>query len=142
MRDNGFEMEDPTVDAEGNLQFGRPADGFDIDRDAAQAAFDECGDMLDGVSLGFEDVDNTEFQDSVLAWASCMRDNGYPMDDPDFTAFGPGAAGGDDDGQGDGRVGGGPFGDIDQDDPAFQSAMSVCEDLIQGGFGAQPGGDN
>ncbi len=135
MRDNGFDMEDPTVDAEGNLQFGRPGGGNDdIDRDAAEAAFGECGDMLDGVALGFGEIDNTEFQDSILEWAGCMRDNGYEIDDPDFTAFGPGAGGGR-------AEGGGPFGDIDQDDPAFQSAMSACEDLLAGGFGQRPGGN-
>ena len=48
-------------------------------------AFEECGDLLDGLNLGFQDRDLTEFQDTFLeCCAECMRDNGIEMDDPDF----------------------------------------------------------
>ena len=44
--------------------------------------------MLEGVTLGRQQRDLTEFQDTFLEFASCMRDNGYDMPDPDFSNFG------------------------------------------------------
>jgi len=131
LRDNGIDIEDPTVDADGNLQV-QPPRGFGspgFDQDAALAALDECEDLLEGVSLGFDDPGNTGLMDTLLAFASCMRDNGYDMDDPDLSSFSPGS------GDGDGPE---PFGDIDPDDPAFISASAVCGDILVnlGGFGA------
>lgn len=141
MRDNGFDIDDPTVDAEGNVQLQPPDDIRDEDFDlaAAQEALENCEDLLGGVTLGFGRADDAEFEDSLLAWAGCMRDNGYHVDDPDFTAIGPGGGG---DGQGGGPPGGGPFGNLDQDDPAFQTAMSACEDLLPGFGGVGAGGNN
>jgi len=133
LRDNGIDIEDPTVDAAGNLQV-QPPKGFGspgFDQDDALAALDECEDLLEGVSLGFEDPGNTGLMDTLLAFASCMRDNGYDMDDPDLSSFTPGSG----DGDGDGPE---PFGDIDPDDPAFIAASAVCGDILAnlGGFGA------
>ena len=131
LRDNGIDIEDPTVDAAGNLQI-QPPKGFGspgFDQDAALAALGGCEDLLEGVSLGFDDPGNTGLMDTLLAFASCMRDNGYDMDDPDLSSFSPGS------GDGDGPE---PFGDIDPDDPAFIAASAVCGDILAnlGGFGA------
>lgn len=74
-------------------------------------------------SSGCQDRD-----DALLAYAQCMRENGYPMDDPDLSRSGPGS--------------GGAFGDLDRDDPKFQEADDVCrpETLGDGGFGGGGGG--
>lgn len=145
MRDAGVDMEDPTVDADGNLGFGAfrgpgqdaeqtgPPEGF-------REAIDQCQPLLDGLELGFGRGDETDLQDTMLEYAQCMRDNGYAMDDPDFSNFGPGS--GDD---GERAPGGGPFGGVDFDDPAFQTAQSACEDVLGGfgpGGGARPGADS
>lgn len=146
MRDEGVDMEDPTVDADGNLGFGAfrgpgqdgeqtgPPEGF-------REAIDQCRPMLEGLELGFGQGDETELQDTLLEYAQCMRDNGYAMDDPDLSNFGPGSG----DEGGERGPGGGPFGDVDFDDPAFQTAQSACEDVL-GGFGpggrARPGTDS
>jgi len=144
MRDNGVDIEDPTVDADGNLQFGgfrpRPGDGSgDVDRDAVQAAMEACGDLIDGVALGFGgrgDFDITGMQDTLVEYAACMRENGYDMDDPDFSARGPGSGGG---------GGGGPFSEINPDDPDFVAAQEICQSILGDTFpgaggGPRPGG--
>ncbi len=137
MREQGVDMADPTVDADGNVQIQPPQGagaGADFDFDEIQPAFEECQSFLEDVTLGFQDADLTELQDDLLEFAACMRDNGYDMDDPDLSAFGAGGGGG-----GDGPPAGGPFGEIDQDDPAFQAASAACQDILAGvGFG--PGG--
>jgi hypothetical protein len=152
MRENGVEMEDPTVDADGNVIPGRPTDLPENDEDGGvqirrgelgeelQAAFEECGDLLEGTSFGFTPEDQTELQDQLLELAQCLRDQGLDVADPDLSntpSGGPGE--------------GGPFG-IDFQDPEIQAALEQCEEFLpnfggeQGGgprFGAAvPGGDD
>ena len=147
MRENGLEIEDPTVDAEGNLEFrfrgGAGPQDATFDREAAQAARSACSGLLEGVALGFGRGDLTELQDNLFDFAACMRDNGYDMPDPDFSNFGGGGGGGS------GEPGAlvGPFGDIDQSDPDFEAAAEACSEILAGfgrvggpGRGASPGG--
>lgn len=129
MRENGVDMADPTVDADGNLQLGRPGNLDPADRGSiedTQAAREACAEYLDGVDLGFQERDQTELQDQILEFTTCMRENGYEdMPDIDFGRGGaPGAAGG-------------GLADVDQDDPDYQAAFEVCGDVLAG-FG--PGG--
>ncbi len=137
MRDNGVDMEDPTVDADGNIRLnfrGNAAPGEEgFDREAVRAAQDACAEYREALSFGFEDRDNAEFQDQILEFAACMRDNGYDMADPDFSSFGPGGEGG----SGDGPRG--PFGAIDPEDPAFQAGLEACQDILSG-FGPDGAG--
>ncbi len=136
LRENGIDIEDPTVDADGTLEFrfrgGATPGDADFDREAARAARDACADNLEGVTLGFGRGDNTEFQDMLFEYAACMRDNGYEMPDPDFGNLTPGGGG---DEPGTFR---GPFADIDPDDPDFVTASEACGDILSG-FG--PGGN-
>lgn len=136
MREHGVDMEDPTVDADGTIEFGFRSGsgqaGGDIDREALRSARDECGEHLESVTLGFRRGDDSELQDTLFAYAQCMRDNGYQMDDPDFSSFGPGSEGD----EAEPRFG--PFGVIDPEDPAFQAAQEACEEILAG-FGPAPG---
>lgn len=137
MRDNGVDMEDPTVDADGNVRLnlrGNAAPGEEgFDREIVGAAREACSEYLDELSFGFENRDNAEFQDQILEFASCMRENGYDMADPDFSSFGPGGEG--DEGEGPR----GPFGAIDPEDPAFQAGLEACQDILSG-FGPDGAG--
>jgi len=128
LRDEGLDVEDPTVDADGNLRPPRPRDVANLDREQARTAFDACSDYLQDVTFGFDGADQTERQDQLLEYAVCMRDNGYDMPDPDLTRSGT-----------PGQGGGGPFGELDLNDPAFQSAQTACSDIF-GGTGPIPGG--
>lgn len=135
MREQGVDMEDPTVDADGNLTLGFRAGGAgDVDFETVEAARQECEVHLEGVTRGFRRGDDTEFQDTLLEFAQCMRDNGIDMPDPDFSSFGPGNS---DEGE-PGAVRG-PLGELDPNDPQFEDAMEACEELLPG-FGRGPGG--
>lgn len=141
LRDNGIDVEDPTVDADGNLRFSRPSNLESIDREQMRVARDACAPILEKVALSFGNIDRTQIEDTLYEYAACMRENGYDMPDPDFSSFGtPGS------GSGDGRPRG-PFGDsIDPNDPAFIAANEVCQDIFTqlpgflGGGGRGPGG--
>ena len=93
MRENGIDIEDPTVDADGSLEFrfragSGPQDG-NFDREAAQAARDACSDLLEGVTLGLIVPTSRRFRIICSKYASCMRENGYDMADPDFSGSPP-----------------------------------------------------
>ena len=162
MREQGIDMPDPQVSADGgvSVQIGGSAtvdddddaaddgaqQGAPPDRDAFEAARDECGDppMLGGE---ISEEDRAEMEAMGLEFAECMRDNGVEdFPDPDFSATGPGAGPMtraerfDDDDDADGEVSGevvaGPFGVIELDDPEVQAAFETCQDDV--GFG--PGG--
>lgn len=132
MRDEGIDIPDPTVDADGNVRLGFRGGagggaGGAVDREALRAGFAACGELIEGVAQRFRQVDQTAREDQLLAFAQCVRDNGYEdMPDPDVTALGPGQ-------------GGGPFGQLARDDPDFQAAAEACQDLLAG-FGQGPGG--
>ncbi len=131
LRDQGIDVPDPTMDADGNVRLERPAgaqEDPDFDRDAFRAAREACDEHLENVTLGFRGEDRTEIEDQLLEFAECVRENGYDMPDPDFSAT-PGAGGG-----------GGPFGGIDRSDPVFQAAAESCSDSLPGvGRGGGPG---
>lgn len=135
MRDQGIDMEDPTVDANGNIGFGGFGGGDGPPPEGIREAALECEDFLDGLQLFGRDFDLTELEDTVLEFAQCMRDNGYDMPDPDFSSFAQPPA------DGEGGEGGravGPFGDIDFTDPDFVAAQEACEDILAE-FGRGPG---
>jgi hypothetical protein len=144
MRDNGVDMEDPTLDENGNFQMVRPSGGgeggaFDpADREAMQAASEACSQYLEGITQQFDRPDMTEMQDMLLEYAQCMRDNGVDMEDPDFTA---------DEGGGMGTGGrlGFDMSQYDTSDPVFQAASEACQEIfgssgLPGMMGGGPGG--
>ncbi len=125
IRSEGFDIADPTVDADGNVILPRgdaqgqgPPAGFAEARDA-------CAEHLDGVTLGFRSGDQTERQDQLLEFSACMRDNGYDLPDPNFSEAG----------------GRGLLQQVDQNDPAYQAAFAECDDIL-GGFGGGARGGN
>lgn len=129
MRDNGVpDFPDPTIDADGNPEFfpgGQPPEG--MDQDSMDAAFDACQDLIADVVLSFLPEDTTELEDTFLEFSQCMRDQGIDLPDPDFSQglFGP-----------DGPAG--VFGDIDTEDPDFQTAVDECMYLFEGMLPASP----
>jgi hypothetical protein len=123
LREQGVEVEDPQVDAEGNVQFGgfgddiQPgSDEFDAMLDELREAQEACGEPPGGGFAGRSGQDQAEMQDQMLEFAQCMRDHGVDVPDPDFSGGQP------------------SFGDsgIDRNDPEVQAAMDECQDLLAG----------
>jgi hypothetical protein len=121
LRDEGLDIDDPDIDAEGNLVAPsmHTIGAETLDMSAVHSAFDACRGFLDSVAFGLSSEDLTGREDELLAFAVCMRENGYDMPDPDFS--------------GEGHSGAGPFGDaIDTDDPDFLTAVKSCESIVGG----------
>lgn len=122
LRDEGLNVPDPTITGDGNIRFSPPADFGAADVANLQAAAEACADLIEGLDIGFENIDLTTITDNLLLFASCMRDNGYDIRDPDFSLFEPGP---------DGSIPtGGPFGDLDFTDPDFTAAFPACQELL------------
>jgi hypothetical protein len=120
LRDEGLDVKDPAIDTEGNLVAPslHAVGAESLDMSAVHAGFDACRGLLDNVAFGLSSEDLIEREDELLAFAVCMRENGYDMPDPDFS---------------DGHGGAGPFGDaIDTSDPDFETAAQSCDGIVGG----------
>jgi hypothetical protein len=82
MRDEGFDLKDPTVDADGNVQIPQPIDGISYSRDEMREGFEVCGVHLEGFTFGRNREITSEMVDQLVEMASCLRENGYEVDDP------------------------------------------------------------
>jgi hypothetical protein len=145
LREEGLDVPDPEFDEDGNLRFqpgGGPGGDQDIDIDELLAARDACSEFLVGISLDRIGIDQTALEDNLLAYAECMRGEGFDLPDPDLGStlrrvLGQGEQ------NPEGVAGIGPFGDIDFEDPDFIAADAVCrpETFTQfdDGFAPPPG---
>ncbi|MBT8211758.1 MAG: hypothetical protein KJN71_01300 [Acidimicrobiia bacterium] len=124
MRSEGVELGDPIVDANGFATLDFESFG-DIDQDDAEAAFSECGSLLEGLAFGFDQIDTTDFRDTLLEFSQCMRDQGVDFPDPDFSNLFQIPQ----DGEGEFT---GPFGDLDPTDPDIEAAFAQCDDILAG----------
>lgn len=104
LREQGIDVGDPTIDADGNLQL--PPIEFDVsdpgelpDVSELEDLVAPCEEHLDGIVGSFDPGDTAQIEDMFLAYAACMRENGVDMPDPDFSSDGGvidlGATGGD-----------------------------------------------
>ncbi len=82
LRDQGIDMLDPVVDAEGNV--GKPVVAEDIDAKGEDfgAAWEACAGHFEGFTFEKERVDMSEQIDAWVALATCLREKGYDVDDP------------------------------------------------------------
>jgi hypothetical protein len=159
MRDEGIALDDPVRDEDGNLQISGPGiqigsggasagsgpppdapDEADLpDREVMESARDACGDPPPIVGNERGEVDEQAMQETMLAFAECMRAEGATdFPDPDFSGSGPGGMATEREVEDDGstedgpsqRVMIGPFGEIDLDDPTISAAFEACQDVL------------
>jgi len=112
MRDQGIQYIDPVVDSDGNVQRPEFIEGFTATRAELAAPYEECSQHLEGVSLGRQREDQSEWVDELVALATCLREKGYDVDDPTAETIGQWGA--------DFRV------EFDWDDPEAMEAYEEC----------------
>jgi hypothetical protein len=147
LRDQGIDVPDIEVDADGNVQLGGGPGGQQggqqggnqvggpaaIDPDELQAAQEVCGDPPSGLTSQLDQFDSPEFQDALLAFTQCLRDKGYDVADIDLGSGGPGQA----------AAGQNPLGDLDLSDPAVADDVDECQSSAFAGVDVPlPGGGN
>jgi len=119
LREQGFEVGDPTIDADGNVQlppieFSSEVTGDDPEEGMADLneRMASCEEHLDGVVMTGDSEGASGIEDTLLEYAQCMREHGYDMPDPDLSS------------------GGGMIDLGDMDDEEFQAADTECRHLL------------
>ena len=138
MRENGLvDFEDPTVDANGNVQanqmFAGP--GVQLNSEEFRQAFSACRRHIEDTTFGQAGggFNVTEIQDTFLGFARCLRSEGIEVDDPELSKLVTGS--GEDFPR---RLFGEAF---DLTDPAVQDAVEACMGELGGiAAGAGAGG--
>lgn len=167
LREQGLDVPDIGVDADGNVQVRDALDAIDRSDGSFRDAMDACADILAGTGFGGGAGgpggnlrDNVEIQDALVELTDCMRDQGF--DEATELTLGQPGGGQDGDetgqppadgqrGQGE-RQGPGQGGQttrfitqmgLDPEDPAVVDAMEICAPIIDEAFTAagvgQPG---
>ena len=86
LREQGIEVLDPVVDADGNVDKPEFPEGVDWDEKQIGQAWEACEHHLEGFTgWGKEDADvgeQVEQLDQYIALATCLREKNYDLDDP------------------------------------------------------------
>ena len=86
LREQGVEVMDPVVDADGNVDKPEFPEGVDWDKEKMGQAWETCAHHLEGFTgWGKERVDareQAEQLDQYIALATCLREKNYDIDDP------------------------------------------------------------
>ncbi len=137
MRDNGVsDFQDPIINADGSVEFVGvgPGAGDDGEPDPALFdAFEVCSEYIEDVAFGAggSEVDINEIQDTLIAFAACLRENGLDVDDPDLSGL---FGGNRDEGADSPAVPPGPealFGDrVDFEDPDNEVIFEKCAERV------------
>lgn len=95
LREEGFDVGDPTVDADGNVQLPpikMTTEVAGTDPEEGLADLNErmasCEEHLEGVVMTGPSGNASGFEDTLLEYTQCMRSNGYDMPDPDVSGNG------------------------------------------------------
>jgi len=119
MRENGVDFPDPQPitggpDAGGVAVLIDPlSPGFEVAAKACESKLPAMGTLADPVA-------NQEWQDAMLKFAKCMRDEGIDFPDPQF--------------DGSGAMSGVSIGaNVDPNSPAFEEAQKSCGSNLPGG---------
>lgn len=150
LRDEGLDVADIGVDANGNIDVRSALANVEPGTDGFREALDSCRDVLEGVGFGGRDgpgglADNTDIADAMLEFSDCIRGEGFE-EVPDLTLGGRGAGAtpeGEPPAAGEGNREGG-FGDrtsrfadqleLDLEDPDVVAAMDACMPIVDQAF--------
>jgi hypothetical protein len=96
MRQQGFNSPDPELNADGTVDFGAMREAitqdpnFDPTKRKFRETFEACGPILREATFTEQRAgeDPIALEDNLLAYAQCLRDQGFDVPDPDFSAGG------------------------------------------------------
>lgn len=120
MRDQGIDLPDLRLDAEGRPLLGEAFDDVDLASDEFRTALTACSDILTragALDLSTDPELQAALIDQLVTFSECMRTEGvedFPDPSPGFTGTGSPY----------------PLGLVPFDDPDFESAVSTCQDRL------------
>jgi hypothetical protein len=122
MREHGIDVPDPEfgADGRGTVRVGG-GPGFDPRSEKFRKAQEECGTPFGRSGPpALSEEERQEFQETMLAFAKCMREHGVDMPDPEFGDGGRGVF----------RMGPGP-GTGTADTERFEEAQEACQPILE-----------
>lgn len=114
MRENGVDVPDPKVDANGRLVIEPGNSPPERPDESFRRASEKCDEFMRDALASQDEISKEEqarMRDAALAFTKCMRERGIDLPDPDTR-------------------GGGVSVQVDPDDPAFQRAAEACDDKL------------
>jgi len=87
LRDQGVEVEEPTVNAAGNIQKPEFADGMDYSREDVKDAWNTCEYIIEGITFGRESRDLSDKADYFVELVICLNEAGFDLDEPTATTL-------------------------------------------------------
>jgi len=129
MRDEGFSVPDPKLNADGTVDTVALRESvlndpkFNWQDPKTRQILGKCLPLLQGATFAQEQTaeEQVEFQDNLLNFAQCLREDGVEVSDPDFSG-------------GTRQAIGSMFQGIDTQDPAIQASIATCRQVY---FGSQ-----
>jgi hypothetical protein len=123
LRNEGMEITDPMVDADGNIQKPELVEGATASKEEWIAAYEVCGDIIENITFEKKEVDRSEQVDLYVELAACMREAGFDIEDPTAETL--------DTWMGDLKT------TFDWKDPDAQAAFDTCMGGSSGGDGGK-----
>ena len=127
MRKNGFSIPDPELNADGTVDTVALRESviqdpkFNWQDPKTQEILGECLPLLQGATFAQESSaeEQVEFQDNLLKFAECLRSDGVPVSDPDFSGGTRSAITS-------------MFAGIDTQDTKIQASIATCREVYFG----------
>lgn len=93
LRSYGFDVNDPTLNADGTVDIAElrvsvmSDPNFDINNEKTGQALEECLDLLQDATFATQSTqeDQIELHDNLLEFAECIRENDIDIPDPEFS---------------------------------------------------------
>ncbi len=82
LRNEGMEITDPTVDADGNIQMPELVEGATATKEEWIAAYEVCGEIIENITFKEKEVDRTAQLEQYLEIAACMNEAGFDVGEP------------------------------------------------------------
>lgn len=122
LREHGVDVPDPVPGQKGLMFKSVPGEkgGVNPEDPATKEAFEACEEEVDFKPPESTPEQQEEMEESMLAFAQCMREHGVEMPDPEFGEGGKVTM----------RIGG-PDGPK-MDEPAVEAAQEACQDEMPG----------
>jgi hypothetical protein len=82
LRNEGMQITDPTVDADGNVQIPELVEGATATKEEFSEAYEVCGEIIGNITFAEKEIDRTAQLEQFIEIAACMNEAGFDVGEP------------------------------------------------------------
>lgn len=82
LRNEGMQITDPRVDADGNIQMPELLEGATASKEEWTAAYEVCGEIIENITFSEKKVDRSAQLEQYIEFAACMQEAGFDIEEP------------------------------------------------------------